>query len=324
MSTHVSYRSLATAGYGTALGVIRSLHGLSALERAYCTETRPYNQGSRLTAYELVHDNIPATLIADSMAGALFSTQLQPPPPPPRTKENQGSEQDNGHDSGGGGDPPTTDNKAHATTTTKITREGLAAVIVGADRVAANGDTANKVGTYALGVLAKHHGVPFIVAAPRSSIDLHTPSGAHIVIEQRPAHELGRVAGALITSTSARDDAERGIVGPNPKTDPGGARNKGPGEVQDEDEGQQARAPNEDPRRSPDRQGRIDDGHGAGYGRQRLETVSVAAPGIEVWNPAFDVTPAALVDAVVTEVGVVEKGPDGFFDFRELFDRVRP
>jgi methylthioribose-1-phosphate isomerase len=100
-------RSLATAGYGTALGVIRSLSGENLLQHAYCTETRPYNQGSRLTAYELMHDNIPSTLITDSMAAALMKTK-------------QGSD------------------------------SAIDAIIVGADRVVANGDTANKIGTYSL------------------------------------------------------------------------------------------------------------------------------------------------------------------------------
>jgi methylthioribose-1-phosphate isomerase len=104
--THCNTGSLATAGYGTALGVIRSLHANGNLKHAFCTETRPYNQGSRLTAYELVHDEIPATLVTDSMAAALM-------------KLKGGSER-------------------------------IAAVVVGADRVAKNGDTANKIGTYAL------------------------------------------------------------------------------------------------------------------------------------------------------------------------------
>ncbi|KAA8534763.1 hypothetical protein F0562_029795 [Nyssa sinensis] len=116
--TYCNTGSLATAGYGTALGVIRSLHAEGVLERAYCTETRPFNQGSRLTAFELVHDNIPATLIADSAAAALMKA---------------------GH---------------------------VNAVIVGADRVAANGDTANKIGTYSLALCANHHGIPFYIAAP--------------------------------------------------------------------------------------------------------------------------------------------------------------
>jgi methylthioribose-1-phosphate isomerase len=207
-------RSLATAGYGTALGMIRALQASSMLTQAYCSETRPYNQGSRLTAYELVHDQIPATLITDSMAAALLA------------------------------------------------REGdnVAAIVVGADRVAANGDTANKIGTYSLAILARHHGVKFLVAAPRTTIDLATKSGAEIVIEERAREEVTRIKG--------------------PKLDTRG-------------------------------QVTID---------KDIETISIAAEGIDVWNPAFDITPAQLIDGVVTEMGVVEKGQDGKFDFRSIFD----
>ncbi|KAI9004900.1 S-methyl-5-thioribose-1-phosphate isomerase [Phycomyces nitens] len=148
--THCNTGSLATAGWGTALGIIRDLHQNGQLKHAYCTETRPYNQGSRLTAYELVYENIPATLICDSMASAL----LQQNP-------------------------------------------NVQAIVVGADRVAANGDTANKIGTYQLAITAKHHNILFIVAAPSTSIDLSTKSGKDIVIEQRPAEELVTVTGLL-------------------------------------------------------------------------------------------------------------------------------
>ncbi|KAM6149197.1 methylthioribose-1-phosphate isomerase isoform 2-T2 [Erethizon dorsatum] len=178
--THCNTGTLATAGYGTALGVIRSLHELGRLERAFCTETRPYNQGARLTAFELVYEGIPATLIADSMAAAAM---------------------------------------AH---------RGVSAVIVGADRVVANGDTANKVGTYQLAIAAKHHGIPFYVAAPSSSCDLRLETGQDIVIEERPGHELTDING-----------------------------------------------------------------------------VRIAAPGIGVWNPAFDVTPHDLITGgIITELGV--------------------
>ena len=118
--------------------MIRSLHANGSLKHAFCTETRPYNQGSRLTAFELVHDKIPSTLITDSMASALL--RLRGP------------------------------------------SENIAAIVVGADRVAANGDTANKIGTYQLAITAKHHGVKFLVAAPRTTIDLSTASGSDIVI----------------------------------------------------------------------------------------------------------------------------------------------
>ncbi|KAK5119152.1 S-methyl-5-thioribose-1-phosphate isomerase [Meristemomyces frigidus] len=206
--THCNTGSLATAGYGTALGVIRSLHANGSLKRAFCTETRPYNQGSRLTAFELVHDKIPATLITDSMASALL--QLKGP------------------------------------------SERIAAIVVGADRVAANGDTANKIGTYQLAITAKHHGVKFLVAAPRTTIDLQTKSGAGITIEERPGKEMTFI--------------------------------KGP---------------------------RFD---GVDIDVTQAETVSIAAKGIDVWNPAFDVTPAELIDGIITEIGVVEKGEDGKFD----------
>lgn len=146
--------SLATSGHGTALGIIRSLHKMNYLNHAYCTETRPYNQGSRLTAFELVYEKIPSTLITDSMVGALFA----------RHKE----------------------------------EKNISAVIVGADRVARNGDTANKIGTYSLAVLAKYHGIKFIVAAPTTSIDLETPTGDGIKIEERAKYELTQTSGAVV------------------------------------------------------------------------------------------------------------------------------
>ncbi|XP_078721546.1 methylthioribose-1-phosphate isomerase [Lampetra fluviatilis] len=180
--THCNTGSLATSGYGTALGVVRSLHESGWLERVYCTETRPYNQGSRLTAYELVSDAIPGTLITDSMAAFAMKER------------------------------------------------GITAVVVGADRVAANGDTANKVGTYQLAVVAKHHGIPFYVAAPSTSCDLTLEDGERIVIEERPHAELTEINGTR-----------------------------------------------------------------------------VAPPGIDVWNPAFDVTPQDLITGgIVTELGVFE------------------
>lgn len=140
--THCNTGSLATAGYGTALGIIRSLHEAGKLDHVYATETRPYNQGARLTAFELVYEKIPASLITDSMAAFLMK------------------------------------------------QKKINAVVVGADRVAANGDTANKIGTYGLAIAAKYHGIPFYVAAPKSSIDVHTKSGHQIHIEERPKEEL--------------------------------------------------------------------------------------------------------------------------------------
>ncbi|KYN17519.1 PREDICTED: methylthioribose-1-phosphate isomerase [Trachymyrmex cornetzi] len=140
--THCNTGSLATAGYGTALGVIRSLHKKGRLEHVYCTETRPYNQGARLTAYELVHDKIPATLICDDMVAALMKTKQ------------------------------------------------ITAVVVGADRIAENGDTANKIGTYQIAILAKYHDVPFYVAASLTSKDSNMSNGDQIVIEERPEREM--------------------------------------------------------------------------------------------------------------------------------------
>lgn len=177
--THCNTGSLATAGYGTALGVIRSLHSTKRLEHVYCTETRPYNQGARLTAYELVHEKIPATLVVDSMVSALMNIR------------------------------------------------NIDAVVVGADRVAGNGDTANKIGTYQIAIVAKHHSVPFYVAAPLTSIDMALTSGDKIKIEERPDREMTHI------------------------------------------------------------------------GEHRI-----AAPGINCWNPAFDVTPASLITGIITEKGV--------------------
>ncbi|XP_034943035.1 methylthioribose-1-phosphate isomerase isoform X2 [Chelonus insularis] len=151
--THCNTGSLATTGYGTALGVIRSLHNKNRLGMAYCTETRPYNQGARLTAYELVYENIPGTLICDDMVAALMKS-----------------------------------------------RE-ITAVVVGADRVAANGDTANKIGTYQIAIIAKYHQVPFYVAAPRTSIDFDIISGDFIPIEERPEREMTHLNDQRIVAT---------------------------------------------------------------------------------------------------------------------------
>jgi methylthioribose-1-phosphate isomerase len=138
--THCNTGALATAGYGTALGVIRSAKDKKI--SVIANETRPYLQGARLTAWELVQEGIPCTLITDSMAGHLMS------------------------------------------------RGEVDVVIVGADRIAANGDVANKIGTYPLAVLAKRHGIPFYVAAPLSTFDPNIPDGSHIPIEERPAAEV--------------------------------------------------------------------------------------------------------------------------------------
>jgi methylthioribose-1-phosphate isomerase len=145
--THCNAGALATAGYGTALGVIRSAAREGKVAAVFADETRPVLQGARLTAWELQKDGIPTTLIADSMAGHLMA------------------------------------------------RGEIDVVIVGADRIAANGDVANKIGTYTLAVLARENGIPFYVAAPVSTIDLGTPSGDGIPIEERPAEEVTHHAG---------------------------------------------------------------------------------------------------------------------------------
>jgi methylthioribose-1-phosphate isomerase len=179
--THCNAGALATVGYGTALGVIRSAHAQGRLSEVLVDETRPVLQGARLTAWELMRDGIPATLIADGAA-------------------------------------------AHY-----MARGRVDAIVVGADRIAANGDVANKIGTYGLAVLAHAHGIPFYVAAPISTLDPSTASGDQIPIEERDAAEVTTIAG------------------------------------------------------------------------QRI-----APEGVRVGNPAFDVTPARFVTAIVTERGVAQ------------------
>src|SRR5512135_1902970 len=161
--THCNAGALATAGYGTALGVIRSAHRLGKLRAVFADETRPFLQGARLTAWELMRDGIRPTLITDSMAGHLMA------------------------------------------------RGEINAVVVGADRIAANGDVANKIGTYTVAVLAREHGIPFFVAAPVSTFDLATPDGAAIPIEERPAEELTRLFGRRL--------APEGVLVRNPAFD---------------------------------------------------------------------------------------------------------
>ena len=145
--THCNAGALATAGYGTALGVIRAAVEAGKKIHVYADETRPFLQGSRLTAWELMKDGIPTTVISDNMAGVMMQ---------------QGK---------------------------------IGAIVVGADRIAANGDVANKIGTYTVAVLAKEHGIPFYVAAPISTVDLATPDGTKIPIEQRNAREVTHIAG---------------------------------------------------------------------------------------------------------------------------------
>jgi methylthioribose-1-phosphate isomerase len=143
--THCNTGGLATGGYGTALGIIRAAHASGKLDHVWVDETRPYLQGARLSTWELMQDDVPCTLITDSMAGHFM-------------KEGE-----------------------------------VDAVIVGTDRVVANGDIANKIGTYSLAVLCKHHGIPFYVAAPVSTIDFEAQSGDEIPIEQRSAREVTHV-----------------------------------------------------------------------------------------------------------------------------------
>ncbi len=149
--THCNAGALATAGYGTALGVIRAAVEQGKKIHVYADETRPFLQGSRLTAWELMKDGIPTTVISDNMAGAMMQ---------------QGK---------------------------------IGAIVVGADRIAANGDVANKIGTYTVAVLAKEHGIPFYVAAPISTLDLATPDGSKIPIEQRNAREVTHIGGKQMT-----------------------------------------------------------------------------------------------------------------------------
>ena len=182
--THCNAGALATAGHGTALGVIRSARDAGKRISVIANETRPYLQGARLTACEMVQERIPVTLVTDNMAGHLMS------------------------------------------------RGQVDLVIVGADRIAANGDAANKIGTYALAVLAARHGLPFYVAAPLSTFDPGIPDGSHVPIEERPGEEV------------------------------------------------------------------------TGYRGMRW-----APEGVEVRNPAFDVTPADLITALITEHGVLH-APD--------------
>ena len=172
--------ALATCGYGTALGVIRSAHKVKRIEKVWVCETRPVLQGARLTIWELRQDEIPASLITDSMAASIMQ---------------QGR---------------------------------VDVVVAGADRIAANGDTANKIGTYALAVLAAYHHIPFYIAAPLSTVDMNIESGQQIPIEERGPDEVRQIGGIYIT-----------------------------------------------------------------------------VPEVEVYNPAFDVTPSQLITGIITEAGVI-------------------
>jgi methylthioribose-1-phosphate isomerase len=154
--THCNAGALATCGYGTALGVIRAAVESGKKLQVFADETRPFLQGSRLTAWELMKDGIPTTVISDNMAGAMMR------------------------------------------------QDKIGAVVVGADRIAANGDVANKIGTYTVAILAKEHGIPFYVAAPFSTVDLETPDGSQIPIEQRSTREVTHIAGKQIAPDGVR------------------------------------------------------------------------------------------------------------------------
>ena len=200
--------------------MVRKLHASSSLRRCFYTETRPYNQGSRLTGYELIHDKIPSTLVTDSMVAALLRE--------------------------------------------KGKSENIVAIVVGADRVAANGDTANKIGTYALAILARFHRIKFLVAAPLTTIDLSTALGADIKIEERPSNEMTRMKGPAYDKLVKGKESLR---------------------------------------------------------EHFTEEISIAAKHTHAWNPAFDVTPAELIDGIITEKGVVEKHRDGQFRWNAVFDQ---
>lgn len=154
--THCNTGALATAGHGTALGVIRSAWAAGKVRNVLVDETRPYLQGARLTAWELSQEKIPYQVITDNMAGHLMKT------------------------------------------------EKVSAVLVGADRIAANGDSANKIGTYSLSILARHHGIPFYVVAPWTTVDLKTPDGAAIPIEERSHDEVLTVRGVRLAPQGAK------------------------------------------------------------------------------------------------------------------------
>src|SRR3954463_13852156 len=154
--THCNAGALATAGYGTALGVVRGAGEAGKAVAVFADETRPFMQGARLTAWELMRDGIDTTIITDNMSASLMR------------------------------------------------QDKVNFVVVGADRIAANGDTANKIGTYGVAVLAREHKIPFYVAAPLSTIDLRTPDGTHIPIEERNGREVSHIGGAQMAPTDAK------------------------------------------------------------------------------------------------------------------------
>lgn len=231
--THCNAGSLATAYFGTALGVVFSAHEQGKIAHVWVDETRPVNQGGRLTAWELRMAGIPSALIADNMAAFVMS------------------------------------------------KGWVDAVIVGADRIAANGDTANKIGTYALAVLAKHHDIPFYVAAPTSTVDLTISSGDSIVIEERDPREL---QGFTVSGTFEPDSQEASKAFD-------ALTAEGPYDMNLAKEHRM-----------------VIERKGGGFAFDAW--FRITPPGVAVYNPAFDVTPGELVTAFVTERGVIEPQPD--------------
>lgn len=230
--------SLATSGYGTALGVIRSLwkdsqikiggtnvtkkqkllNTTAKMAHVFPLETRPYNQGSRLTGYELVHDGIPATLITDSSIAYRIKTSPIP----------------------------------------------IKAAFVGADRIVRNGDTANKIGTFQLAIICKQFGIKFFVVAPKTTIDNVTENGEGIIVEERKSNEF-----RLVTGTAINPETELPLL--NASESPMSAK------------------------------------------------VGIAPTQLQVWNPAFDITPHEFIDGIITEEGVFAKDADGNFKLDKLF-----
>ncbi len=231
--THCNAGSLATAYFGTALGVIFTAHEDGKIEHVWVDETRPVNQGGRLTAWELRLAGVPSALIADNMAASVMK---------------------NGW---------------------------VDAVIVGADRICANGDTANKIGTYGLAILAAEHDIPFYVAAPSSTIDLTLSSGDQIPIEERDPREL---TGFTVAGTFEPDSPEASrafdLLTQN------GSYNL------------------------PMARGHEMAIHRKGGGYSFDAWFKMTPPGIEVYNPAFDVTPSGYITAFITENGVIYPEPD--------------
>jgi len=231
--THCNAGSLATSYFGTALGVIFTAHEQGKIEHVWVDETRPVNQGGRLTAWELRVAGVPSALITDSTAASVMK---------------------NGW---------------------------VDAVIVGADRICANGDTANKIGTYALAVLAKEHGIPFYVAAPTSTVDLTISEGSEIVIEERDPREVeGFTVSGFFEPDSAEATKAFDLL-----------TKKGPYQV-------------------PLTKGHqmVLDRKGGAYSFDAW--FKMTPPGVEIYNPAFDITPAEYITAFITEIGVVRPQPD--------------